>query len=127
LIVICLGLDQLLELLALHGALAQGLGGQRDGVPVRLDADVELDADVDAHAVHRDHGAFALPVHLQAQGAQVHPGDVVHHRDPERAAVEDHTLAAESGAHEGHVLGRAHVELGEDQADQKQNDDCKSG
>ena len=49
------------------------------------------------------------------------------HRQHNRAAVHNHLLAAETGAHEGHFLAGAAVQAGEDEAEHEQRDEYDAG
>jgi hypothetical protein len=118
-----LGFDQLTQLLGVVGAIAEGLGGECDRLGVRLHADIELDADVDAHAILGDHGVDFLALHLEAQGLQVDPSKRLEHRQHQRAAVQHDLLSPEAGADIGDVLGGPAVEPADDGADGDQADD----
>ena len=87
-----------------------------------LHAHVELARHVDAHAVLGDERALAAARHLEAQRVHVHRDDLVDDRQHERAAVHHHLLAAEAGAHERPLLGRAQVQPVE-QPDHDRDDD----
>ena len=122
-----LALHQLAEGLGMHGALAQGLGGIGDGVGRRLDAEIELGDDIDPHPVLGDERPLAPALHLQAQRVHIDRDHLVDDRQHEGAAVHHHLLAAEAGAHEGHLLGGPAIEpvhqIDDDGDDDRQDDD----
>jgi hypothetical protein len=105
-----LALDQLLERLRLQRPLAQGPSGGGDGLHPCLDAHVELGDHVHAHAVLGDERLVPAARDLETQGVHVDGHDLVDDRQYEGAAVHDHLLAAQPGAHEGALLGRAEVQ-----------------
>ncbi len=76
----------------------------------RLDADVEVGLDVDAHAVARDEGAALLAHDLHRQHVHVDRRVIVDERQHKSAAVDDHALAEKAGAHERHLARRAMIE-----------------
>jgi len=117
-----LALDQLLERLRLHGALAQRLGGGRDGGDLGLDPHVELGHRVHPHAVPGDQRLVAAPRDLQPQGVHVHRDHRVHDRQHEGAAVQHDALTAEAGAHERALLRGAQVQPVEEPHDDRDHD-----
>ena len=122
-------LDEILELLGVHGAIAEGTGGSGHRIVFGLNADIELHGQLDTHAVLRDQGLLPRPDDFQPQGVHVHFGDVVQDRQHEGAASHDHLLAPEAGPYEGDVLRRAAIEpvqqIGADRDDdRRQDDDC---
>ncbi len=118
-----LGFDQFAQLGGVVGTVAQRLRGQRDRGTVGLDAQIELRADVDAHAILGDQRVRTAACHLEAQRLQVHRGGGVEDRKHDRAAVEHDFLAAEAGPYIGLVTRRTLVELGNHQADHQDGDD----
>jgi hypothetical protein len=119
-----LALEEIADAVRLHRPAAEGLGGQRDRLAGRADAEEELGDQVDPHPVAGDQrGGLAAP-HLDAHHVHVDWRHLVQDRDDEGAAVDDHLLAAEAGAHEGALLGRAAVEPSE-QVDGDDDDDGK--
>jgi len=89
--------------------------------------DVELDADIDPHAVLGDHRLGVVALDVEAQRLEVDPGDALEHRQHQRAAVEHDLLAAEAGADIGAILGGAAVEPGDDEAETEHRDDDDHG
>ena len=120
------GLDQLAQLACVVGAAAQRLRGERDRRAVGFDAQVELGADVDAHAILGDHRIRTAAGNLQPQRLQVDCGDGMENRKNDRTAVEDDFLAAEAGADIGFVTCRAAVEFGKQETDNKNDNDANS-
>ena len=102
--------QQVARAVRLQGSPAQRLRGEADGFARRADLDEELGDDVDAHAVLGDQRLSLAPLHLDAHHRHVDRRDVVQHRNDESAAAHDDFLAAEPGAHERRLLGRALVE-----------------
>src|SRR5690606_15300331 len=70
----------------------------------------ELRLDVHAHAVAGDHGLAVYARYRDAHHVQVDRRDLVHDRQHQRAAVDDHLLAAEAGPDERDFAGRAVIE-----------------
>jgi hypothetical protein len=102
--------QQRVELFRLHGAASEGCRGDRDGLPGRLYADIEVGLDVDAHAVAGDHGV--LPRTHDAHWQHVHVDRCVgvDEGQHEGAAIDHHALAEETGPDERHLLGGAVIE-----------------
>ncbi|MGY4369625.1 hypothetical protein ACVW1A_005690 [Bradyrhizobium sp. LB1.3] len=89
-----------MELFGLHGAAAERGGRDGHGFAGRLDADIEIGLDVDAHAVTGDHGV--LPGAHDAHRLHVHVDRrvVVNERQHERAAVDHDALTEQAGPDE---------------------------
>ena len=115
--------QQRVQPLLLHGAPAQRRGGQRDRVPRRRDAHVEVGVDVDAHAVLGDERIVLGAGHAHLQHVHVDRRDVVDDRQHEGAAVDHHPLAHETGADERHLLGGSPVEPVDKVDDDRDRDD----
>ena len=126
-----LGLDQFAQFAGLVGAAAERLGGERNGGGVGLDAQIELRADIDAHAVLGDQRIRPAAGDLEPQRLQIDRCGGVEDRQHERAAVEHDLLPAETGAHIGFVARRSLVEFRQHEADDEDDDngdcdgDCK--
>ncbi|MEY9467574.1 hypothetical protein ABH973_007987 [Bradyrhizobium ottawaense] len=99
-----------MQLPRLHGAAAEG--GGRDGhrFAGRLDADVEIGLDVDAHAVAGDDGVLPGAHDAHRQHVHVDRRVIVDERQHERAAIDHHALAEETGPDERCLLGGAVIE-----------------
>jgi hypothetical protein len=105
-----LAFHQLLQLLWLHRAQAQRLGGGGHALGLGGHAHVELGDHVHAHAVLGDQGLVAPAADLQPQRIHVHRDHVVHDGQHEGAAVQHHLLPAQAGAHESALLAAAQVQ-----------------
>jgi hypothetical protein len=118
------GLDQFAQLSGVVGAVAERLRGQRDRGHVGFDADVELGADIDAHAILGDQRIRAAARDFQPQRFQVDRSRRMENRKYQGAAVEHDLLAAEAGADIGFVTCRAPIELRQHQPDNEDDDDA---
>ena len=122
-----LRLDQRLEGVGVVGPVAQGLGGERNVLRIRLHPDVELGGDVGPHPVLGDQRLILGALDLEAQRAERNPGIGMEDRQDDGAAVEHDLLAAESGADIGLVARRPRVERRHDDADDDDRRDDHAG
>ena len=102
---------------------ADRLRGGGDALDRGLHAHVELELDVDAHAVVGDQRLFAGAPHLHADGAHVDLVDLVQERQRQAAARDHDALAAEAGADERDVARRLAVEAVEKDDHDRDHDD----
>ena len=93
-------LDQFLERFGIHGAHAERLGSDRDGLRVRLHADVKFRLHVDAQPIQRDERIGIFPLDRQAHRVHVDRHGFMKDRQHQRAAIHHHLLTAKAGAHE---------------------------
>ena len=100
-------------------------GGRRGGDRRGLldDPDEELGLDVDPHPVAGDDRLLARPGDRDPHHVEVDRGDLVDDGQDQGPSVDDHRLAAEPGADEGHLLGRAVVEPVEEIGHHHDDDD----
>ena len=80
--------------------MAERLGGRRDALAIRANADIEFGLYVDPHPVGSDQRVAILALDRQPDGIHVHRGRLMQYGQYERAAVDDDLLAPEPGADE---------------------------
>ena len=104
-----LALDQLLQLLGLHGAQAERLRGIGHRIGIRRHAHVELGDHVHPHAILGDQRFVPAAHDFEPQGVHVHGNHVVDDRQDEGATVEHDPLTAQAGAYERTLFRAAKI------------------
>ena len=112
-----------MQLLGLQRAPAECRGGDGDGFPRRLHADVKIGFDVDPHAVAGNDRVMLGAHDPHRQHVHVDRSVVVNERQHEGAAVDHDPLAEQTGSHKGHFLGRTVIEPVHDVDDDGDHDD----
>ncbi len=102
--------EQRMQFFGFQRSPAEGRRGDRDRFARRLHADIEIGFDVDTHAIPGDDGVLLRPSDRHRQHIHVDRREVVNERKHERAAVDHHLLAEETGAYKRHFLRGSVIE-----------------
>ena len=118
-----LGFEEVADLLGVEGALAEAARGGQQILFAPADVGVELRHHVDPDLVGGEHRLIARTADDELQGLQRDPGDLVEHRQDDRAAAQADLGAEVAGADEPHVGGRPLVDPDRDDVEDRDQDD----